>query len=74
MLMLQMQPIMPTLTNSNIRQMVAQAIQEALAKSYYNWQAMPRSPRLPINTVATATFKAQEIKYFDPNPSKITRY
>ena len=28
------------------------------------------SPTLPINAIAVATFKAQDIGYFDPNPSK----
>ena len=59
-----------TLTNNNIRQMVAQAIQKTLAKGYPNWQAAPTSPSQPINAVAMATFKTQDIKYFDPNPSK----
>ena len=67
---LQMQPIMSTLTNNNIRQMVAQAIQVTLAKGYPNWQATPRSPSPPINAIAIATFKAQDIGYFDPSPSK----
>ena len=61
---------MSTLTNKDIRQMVAQAIQKALAKSYPNLQVMPRSPSPPINAIAMATFKAQDIGYFDPNLSQ----
>ena len=61
---------MSTLTNDNIRQMVAQAVQKALTQGYPNWQATPKSPSSLINAIAMVTFKAQDIRYFAPEPSK----
>ena len=68
--MLQMQPVMFTLTNENIRQMIAQAVCKVVPKGYFNLQATLRLPSWPINAVAVAMFKAQDIGYFDPNVSK----
>ena len=62
--------------SANVNQIVAQAVQTALAKAQKS-QTIPDSQELPlvdncpiVNLTLATIFQAQDIGYFDPDPSK----
>ena len=65
--MAQIQPIMPTFTSANVKQIVTQAVQTALAKT----QGSPTVKERPIaNLTPAIAFQAEDVGYFNFDPAR----